>query len=118
MGEKESGEKEEEYYETNNVMSKGKKIVIFDRCNKRKGKIERIFCPAFTDFLRIIRCEEPVYKGIKSHTALALKAYRKNKAIKRKYDFFKYRLKTLCVKGRTIKMNAEPSVWRQTWQKR
>lgn len=92
-------------------MTKGKKVVIIDRCCKPKGKVERIFCPAFTDFLRVITCQEPINKQYIAHTNAALAAYRANKSIKRKYDFFKYKLKTLEVKGRTIHMKKEPTVW-------
>lgn len=92
-------------------MTKGRKIVIVDRCCKKKGKVQRIFCPAFEDFLRIIRGEKPLNLYVKDHTKEALSAYRKSRALHRKFDFFKYRLKTLRVVGRTIWCKREPSVW-------
>lgn len=91
-------------------MTKGKKIVIIDKSGN-KGKVQHIFCKAFQDFLRRIKYEDIKFPEIKDHTALALQAYRKNKSIHRKYEFFKYRLKTLMVVGRTIRMNKEPSIW-------
>ena len=92
-------------------MKKGKKIIIEDRCCKAHGKIQRIFCPAISDFLRIISGLKPISKQIKQHTEMALLAYEKNKIIKAKYKFFVGKLNNFTVRGRTIKMKKEPSVW-------
>lgn len=91
-------------------MTKGKKIVIIDKSSS-KGKVQNIFCKAFQDFLRKIRGEPVKFLDLRNHTAFALEAYRKNKPIHRKYEFFKHKLKTLEVVGKTIRMNKEPSVW-------
>lgn len=94
-------------------MTKGKEIVIVDRCNKLRGKVERIFCPVFEDFLAKISCGvEPKHKALNHHLRLAMQAYRSNAAIFRKYEFFKHKLKTHKVAGVTIKMDKEPSVWK------
>ncbi len=92
-------------------MCKGNKIVIIDRCSKKKGKVQRIFCPVFQDFLRVIRCEKPKFKYLQHHLKLALQAYRSSKSIHRKYEFFKHKLQTVRVVGRTIQMRREPTVW-------
>lgn len=95
-------------------MTKGYKIVIEDRCSKKHGKIQRIFAPAMTDFLRHLRGLEPLHKNIKHHTEMAIKAYKDNKIIKRKYDFFKNKLNNYTVRGRTICVKKEPTVWKNT----
>jgi hypothetical protein len=94
-------------------MTQGKSVVIIDKCNKKQGKVQKVFCPAFTDFLRKIRCEQLKYPALQDHTRIALQAYRANNSIYRKYEFFKYKLRTLNVRGRTIFMEKEPSVWRK-----
>lgn len=94
-------------------MTKGNKVIIIDRCNKKNGKIQRIFCPVFQDFLRKIRQENVKNNHLKDHLQMAMCAYRKSKAIHRKYEFFKYKLKTLKVVGRTIECKKEPSIWRE-----
>jgi len=92
-------------------MTRGRKIVIEDRCNKEHGKVQRIFCPAFSDFLRILSGVAPKHKSLQAHVGFALNAYGDIPALRRKYDFFKSRLRSHHVRGRTIKMNVEPSVW-------
>jgi hypothetical protein len=59
-------------------MTKGYKIIIEDRCSKKIGKVQRIFCPAMTDFLRILKGFLPQKKLIKGHTKMAIDAYKSN----------------------------------------
>ncbi len=92
-------------------MSKGNKIVIEDRCSKGRGKIQRIFAPAMTDFLRHLAGLKPLHKNLQHHTAFAIAAYKRDKIIGWKYGFFKDKLNNYTVRGRTIKMKKEPSVW-------
>jgi len=72
-------------------MSLGKGITIIDKSSNKMGKVEKIFCPVFQDFLRKIRREKSINNHLKSHLENAMKAYRSSKAIHRKYEFFKYR---------------------------
>ena len=94
-------------------MTKGKDIVIIDKCNKQHGKVQRIFCPVFQDFLRKIRCEQTINNHLREHLDWAMQAYRNNRVIRRKYEFFKHRLSTLNVRARTIWCKHEPTIWRQ-----
>lgn len=92
-------------------MTIGYTIIIVDNSSNKKGKIERIFCPAFSDFLKFLKKEAPESKIVKAHTEYAIKAYKKDKDIKRKYDFFRKKIKTTSVKGKTFFCEKEPSVW-------
>ena len=92
-------------------MTLGYDIEIHDNSSNASGKIERIFCPAFSDFLRVLRQEPCENKNVKAHTEYAYEAYKKNKDIKRKYDFFKNKLKSTTVRGVTHVFTKEPSVW-------
>lgn len=91
-------------------MTKGRKVVIIDRCCKKIGKVQRIFVPVFLDFLRRIKCQDIRNKALKFHIDKALQAYRSSKAIHRKYEFFKSRINVPCVVGRTIQMKKEPTI--------
>ena len=93
-------------------MTKGNKIVIEDKCCKKHGKIQRIFAPALTDFLRYLNNYPQLHKEIQHHTAMAISAYKNNKIIKCKYDFFKNKLKNYTVRGRTVYLKKEPTVWK------
>lgn len=92
-------------------MTKGYKIIIIDKSSNKKGKIEKIFCPAFQDFLRFLRKEEPKNKIIKDHVKFAIHAYENDKDIKRKYNFFKNKIRNTEVSGITRVYDKEPSVW-------
>lgn len=92
-------------------MTKGYRIVIIDKCCKKHGKVQKIFCPVFTDFLRVIRRGEAKNNQYRDHLRLALTAYRSSNPIRRKYDFFKSRIKNLDIRGRTIRMKKEPTIW-------
>ena len=48
-------------------LTKGCAIVIEDKCSKRHGKIQRIFAPVMTDFLRYLRGLKPLNKQLKHH---------------------------------------------------
>jgi len=92
-------------------MTKGRKIVIEDKCNKKKGKIQRIFAPAFSDFIRFLQKKEPINKKVLQHRNFAIQAYKENKILKRKYHFFKDKITNINIIGRTIFVKKEPTVW-------
>jgi len=92
-------------------MTKGKKVVIIDKSSKKVGKVQKIFCPIMSDFLKYLRREEPQNKRLKYHMERALHAYHTQNFLKRKYQFFRKRLKTTEVVGRTIKCKGEPTIW-------
>ena len=94
-------------------MTLGHEIVIEDKCNKKHGKIQRVFAPAFSDFLRWLIKKETVNKSIIYHIECAIQAYKKNKLVKRKYDFFRHKLKTCSVSGKTVYVEKEVSVWEE-----
>jgi len=94
-------------------MTLGYKIVIKDKSHYKKGKIERVFCPVMTDFLRTLCKLRPINNNLKYHLESALYAYRTNKNIKKKYDFFKNKLNNPEVQGRTIKVKKEISVFKR-----
>lgn len=91
-------------------MTRGKKIIIVDK-SSNKGKVEHVFCPAFSDFLRNIRGEPMLNFTLLPHIRTAVSAYEYNKFLHTKYSFFKNKLKTLEVIGRTIRVAKEKSVW-------
>lgn len=96
-------------------IAKGYKIVIEDRSSQPRGygKIQRIFAPAMTDFLRYLVGLEPLYPQVKDHTNMAIEAYKNNKVIQIKYNFFKKKFfNAPYVRGRTIKVKIEPSYWK------
>ena len=92
-------------------MTKGNAILIIDKSKHEKGKVEKIFCPTMRDFLRVLRREPTINGHLKYHLNKAVEAYKKNKIIKRKYDFFKNKLKTVNIEGETRHCEKEPSVW-------
>ncbi len=92
-------------------MSKGKKIIIIDKCCKKIGKVERIFCPVMTDFFRILRKLSPIRKDLKFHLEKIFEELSKDNLLYRKYIFFKYKLNQHHIIGRTIFCKKEPSVW-------
>lgn len=94
-------------------MTMGRKIVIEDRCNKPQGKVQRIFAPAMTDFLRYLCKLRPLHNNLKDHLQMAIRAYLENPIVKSKYDFFKKKLNNYTVRGRTIYMKSEPTVWKK-----
>ena len=94
-------------------MTMGRKIVIEDKCCKKYGKIQRIFAPALTDFLRWLVGLRPLHNNLKDHLQMAIMAYSENKIVKAKYDFFKKKLNNYTVRGRTIYMKHEPTVWKK-----
>ena len=93
-------------------MTKGNKIIIEDRCSKKRGKVQRIFAPAMTDFLRHLAGLKPLNKNIKQHTEKAIKCYDENKILQWKYNFFIKKLNNYTVRGRTVFMTKEPTVWK------
>lgn len=93
-------------------LSLGHEIVIQDSCCKPHGKIERIFCPAMSDFLRMLTGYPIIHKTLKFHSNKAFEFYNSNKIIKWKYDAFKNKIKKEpIIKGKTIFCEKEPSVW-------
>jgi hypothetical protein len=92
-------------------LCKGKSIIIEDRCIKPKGKVQRIFCPAFSDFLRMLTGKEPINKTVQEHSYKAFRVYKNNKRLKRKYNFYRNRLTNFHVRGRTIKVKREVNVF-------
>ena len=92
-------------------LSKGYKIVIVDKCKKKRGKVERIFCPVMENFLCYLTDFDRYNKGLNEHTLLAIQAYNSNPIIKAKYNFFRNKLKSINVVGKTTWCKKEPSVW-------
>mgnify|MGYP001617289759 CR=1 FL=1 len=97
-------------------MTLGKTIEIVDKSKHKQGDVERIFCPVMMDFLRVIKRkrfdeDELCFPQLKDHLIEALSVYGQNKTIHRKYNFFKNKIKTLKIIGKTIKCSKEPSVW-------
>ena len=92
-------------------MTKSKNIIIIDKCSKKKGKVQRIFCPVMTDFFRCLKGYNIKNKILEEHLGLAINAYNNNKNLFRKYKFFKDKINTIRVRGRTIYMKKEPTVW-------
>lgn len=93
-------------------LSIGKRIIIEDKCNKKHGKVERIFAPVMSDFLSHISGGGTKNNNLKHHFAIAMTAFKNNKIIKAKYDFWKKRINNPVIVGKTIFCEKEPTVWR------
>lgn len=91
-------------------MSQGKTIIITDHSTKKKGKIERVFVPAFLDFLRRINGQDIKDPIVLAHTNKAYEAYRLSKVVQRKYNFWRHRIRQPNVIGVTVQKEKEISV--------
>lgn len=93
-------------------MSVGYKIVILDACNKPRGKVERIFAPAFIDFLRHLKGLDPINNKVIAHTTAAINAFKSNKNISKKYRHFNKYILNYKIEAHTVHHKKEPSIWK------
>jgi hypothetical protein len=91
---------------------KGNKIIINDISKHRKGKIERIFIPVLRDLLNSLYLGLPIEnKNLSAHYNLAKEALLSDKSLKRKYLFWKGKIKNkIEIEGKTIRKTAEPNL--------
>lgn len=76
-------------------LSRGDAILILDKSTHTVGKIERIFLPVFEDVLRLILFGQKMQnKQYQHHFFKAMEALKEDKALNRKYSFWKGKIVT------------------------
>ena len=90
------------------LLSQGEKITLIDKSSNNTGKIERIFVPVLIDVLRYFLLNLlPKNKNLTYHFCCACQAIREDAMLKKKFTFWRGKIKKIDIAAKTIKIEKE-----------